>query len=274
MRDLDGDLVNAIRDDALRGILAVKARPPRGASDVDRQAWSMDRAAAVAGLDNAIMATRPFGPADPPAVRMSLNWLFGLSAALAEHWRIRPEDRKTLAGYAAEHDADWEGAKVILLMQAVPMVQASRQEPTTVRIGRRWVTDADGRRREVDPTTLDHFTYLRWFVGRSLRTARALLREWAGADVPQPVTGAPPGGDEAAGALDALIAFEESSPSEELGALRAIASPQQLRILDALEAAITAGADPESARREAAEVVGITPSTLRTQLQRLRKKAM
>ena len=272
MGDLDLELIGAIRDSAYRGIKALKAHPRSGATEGERQSWGMERAVAIAGLDTPVMAVRPFTPDDPPTSSVDIHWLLGLAWALAREWRVRPDDRPALDGYAAEHDSDREGAKTHLLMRSVLLVQAARQMPTTVRIGRHWITDTVGRKMKMDPIALEYTTFLRWFVGRSLRTARHLLREYkATATDPIPI---PADVAETIGALDSLVALEDTDTASEIDRLRELASPRQTQILDALHAAIRDGAEPEEARQIAAAQLGMNPSTLRTQLERLRKKAM
>jgi hypothetical protein len=175
-RELDPALIARVRDDALRGIMALYGRPPADLSDQDRRLWAMCTALDVHGLMTCVYATRPFDPAHPH--RIDLHYLLPLGAAVAERWRVRHGEAGALVSYATEHDGDQREAKVHLTMRAVLLVQQSRYEPTTVRIGGQWVTDAEGHKARLDPGTLDHYDYLRWFVGRTLREARRLLSDY------------------------------------------------------------------------------------------------
>lgn len=174
----DPEILAELTVAARRGIAALFDRPPAHLSELERQLWTMGQAVEVNHLAIFVQATRPWGPDDPPTSDESrAYWLFPLAMALADRWRIQAADRPRLRRYAATRNVERGDAKVVLLAEAVALTHLERGEPTTVRFGRSWVTGDEGTRTRVVPgTDLDYFAFLRWFVARSLRVARAILR--------------------------------------------------------------------------------------------------
>lgn len=265
----DVELIEAIRDDALRGIHALKRRPPPAdAPEVDRRVWALDVAVEAAGLDRCVFATRPV---DDAARDVDFEWLLGLAAALAERWRVRPGEHAALSAYAAEHGTDRDGGKAHLLMRAVLIAQAARDAPTTVRIARNWITDDDGRKLPVKPhSTLEYFTFLRWFVGRSLREARRLLREYSDgvhtdARVQSLEETAGLGSDRSDPLTDLLLAEAAAETRAEVDALYNAAR-------DDTDRALLDGRARGESIAETADKVGLSTEAAKKRIQRLRAR--
>jgi hypothetical protein len=271
MRDETDDEVAAeIAARVGQGIDALYARPPARGSDVERQLWLMSHAVAIAELDACVMALRPWTGNDPEGRGIEEYWLLPVAAALAIRWRIQGEDRAALARYRAEAKADAGEAKLDIMARAVLSVQAARESAAPIRIGTKWVTDEGGRKQAVVPTTLEYWTYLRWWVARCLREARTILRE-----------GVPDAGTDEAEEVnptDALVG-RQNTPLDDLELAEAAAHDRKRvdalylaarddtdrRLLDCL-------AEVESIA-EAARHVGVTPELARQRITRLRARA-
>jgi hypothetical protein len=183
---------------------------------------------------------------------------YTLAVVLARTWRFRAELRHWLREWAKERNVTEDDAKVELC--AVGLLEAcgtGEREGVKGRLLR-----GGDAVRPVDGVSARRF--LRWLAAYARnRAEEALVRP-----------------KELQGPIDAPDSAENlglqsiHDARHALGALRAAASPRQLEILEAIEQAYAAGArDASEARRMAAEMLGMSESTLRGQLHRLRKKA-
>lgn len=189
-----------------------------------------------------------------------------LGAVLARYWRPRQPDTAGIARYAAESDMSEPDAKVALCAAGLLLAAGDEEVPQRVRLRRQYVKGRDGAANVRPLEDISAADYLRWLFARALRHARDGVRKPA----PRPTAASP---TPSPSPLDALATFEAADEATvRVDELRRAASPQQRRLLDAIEAARQEGATVEEARRVAAESEGITSSAMRTQLERLRKK--
>lgn len=176
------------------------------------------------------------------------------------------------------------------------------EHPTKVRLGRRWVTDPDGRKREIIPLRdLTVGPFRQWFFAETYREAAeavvdtylvqtggdANLRGWSSLDV---LTAAGAGeafevGDDhrvvfanrytiplvltraRRDELQGEAEEERQQAIQEMVAqLTAKASPRQRQLFALLKAGCT--------KAQAAQALGLAPSTVRVQLHRVREKCV
>jgi hypothetical protein len=140
----------------------------------------------------------------------------------------------------------------------------------------KWITDEHHRQVPVRPNSLTPGVKLIWYAAAAKRMAEIAIK----ADAPDTLLhGAEVLNEEAQkddnaprSALDALVATEEAQG--QVAGLLDVASPVQEKIITALLERLRAGFSEDEARAAVADALGISRSTLRVQLHRLKRKAI
>jgi hypothetical protein len=205
-------------------------------------------------------------------------------------WKPRPLAYRQLIRRAQEEKTTYDRVKAAALATAVALVLGERDHADRLRVDRTWLKRADGTRAHIVPATLGHWDDLdglwRWLRIRVPRVADRVAREepidGSAADVyaededgqPRRVSLEEHVDERGADAvvngepdpLHQLLAAEARAVSDPyLLALLAKATPAQRRILDLLAEG--------HGNREAAALLGVSNSTVRAQLRKLRASA-
>ena len=208
-------------------------------------------------------------------------------------WRIRnPQVWQAIVTRAREEQTSVRSVKHRELCAAILLVLESRDVPQTLRFGRNWLTDDDGRKTALPPHELATRWFWQWLCNRAIAMAEAAVLERpfpATEDVldrprrngrPESVILLDAGWERTdGGEALALLLVDESDPltvliaqhehDEDAARLRAVlevATPRQRQLL----ALIGAGHSEAAAARQ----LGLAPSTARVQLLHLRQKVM
>lgn len=232
-----------------------------------------ERATFLEVADLAIALTTVAPPSPREVTTVYARALDALAAALARSWRVSAEDLPRLRAVARDRGAKTVEIKRDMAQPALLEALQDREVPQWIRRTDGYVVDEEGARLELRPALdVPAREYLRWLRAESIRRARHALRD------AEPYQQMSPGTLDALEAVhhtDDRVARRESTERAriEMDRLRAVATPRQAEVLDALVAALETGADMEEARSRAAEKLDIAPSTLRTHWERLVKKA-
>lgn len=191
------------------------------------------------------------------------------SLAYDRHLRgtlVAPPDSTSKEIAAEEGNPSYEERKVELVARGLLFALEERECDQPVRIGSEYRKASDGR-LDLKPAHEIHWAdYLKWLKIAADREAIAILKAEQLATDAVPVE---PGGTSSP--LDALLVTERAKQAAgSLKDLRSRATPAQKRLVDALLEAIKVAADWPEAQVIAARSLGITPSTLRVQLHKIK----
>jgi hypothetical protein len=217
----------------------------------------------VLEVQELILALTMVSPPSPQeATRLFTEVTDALAGALAKFWRTR--------GEAASGDKD---QKKDLLRHGLLTALAERGVPQKIRRDRVYI---EGGRLIRPHTDVDLKEYLRWLKAASIYRAKQEHKghgpEPGWVDGAEQVLKVPePGAD----ALNILLEREhEEAIADEVGALLAVASPRQSQILHALLDRLAEGRTWGEAQDRTATDLGMSPSTVRVQIHRLRQKVV
>jgi hypothetical protein len=186
-------------------------------------------------------------------------WL-DLGQAVVDNWPRNAQEKRAVAELARQSGQEFETTLHEIAHVAAMEAARDLQENDEFRLDPRGNDSAHVKRRFLGGHELPLPDLARAFQSRAIRHMRHRL-------FPSPLPELED--QDSPDSLSPLAALEASS---ELDALRAVASPRQLEILDALGQAIADGHEGQQACNVAAERLGMNPSTLRVHRSRLRKK--